>query len=190
MTDYRAPVTDMRFTLEHVAGLDQLRNLEMFSHVDGDLITGVFEEAGRFFAEVVAPLARIGDEVGSVRNPDGSVTTPPGYKEAHRRFVEAGWPAVGFPEELGGGGLPWGVASALQEMLITADMGFSLCPMLTYGTVDMLLLHGSEEQKATYLEKLVASRWAGTMVLTEPHAGSDVGALPPAQCRARTAPGG
>ena len=177
MTDYRAPVTDMRFTLEHVAGLDQLRNLEMFSHVDADLITGVFEEAGRFFAEVVAPLARIGDEVGSVRNPDGSVTTPPGYKEAYRRFVEAGWPAVGFPEELGGGGLPWGVASALQEMLITADMGFSLCAMLTYGTVDMLLLHGSEEQKATYLENLVAARWSGTMVLTESHAGSDVGAL-------------
>ena len=177
MSDYRAPTTDMRFTLEHVAGLETLRTLDRFAHIDGDLLTGVFDEAGRFAADIIAPLARVGDTIGSVHNGDGTVTTPPGYKEAYRRFVEAGWPAAGFPEEIGGGGLPWGVASALQEMIIAADMGFSLCPMLTYGTVDMLTLHGSEEQKAIYLDKLVTSEWSGTMVLTEPQAGSDVGAL-------------
>ena len=177
MTGYRAPVTDMRFTLEHVVGLESLTALDRFSHIDGDLLTGILDEAGRFAGEVIAPLSRIGDTVGSVRNADGSVSTPPGYREAYRRFVEAGWPAAGFPGEIGGGGLPWAVASAIQEMIITADMGFSLCPMLTYGTVDMIHLHGSDEQKAAYLEKLVTAEWSGTMVLTEPHAGSDVGAL-------------
>ena len=177
MTDYRAPTTDMRFTLEHVVGLDTLTSLDRFAHIDRDLLTGILDEASRFAREVIAPLATVGDTVGAVHNPDGTVTTPPGYKEAYQQFVEAGWPAAGFPEEIGGGGLPWVIASALQEMFIAADMGFALCPMLTAGTVDMLVQHGSDEQRATYLDKLVTSEWSGTMVLTEPQAGSDVGAL-------------
>ncbi len=177
MTAYRAPTTDMLFTLEHVAGLEALHTLDRFAHLDRDLLTGVLDEAARFAAEVIAPLARVGDTVGSVRNSDGTVTTPPGYKEAYARFVEAGWPAAGFPEEIGGGGLPWGIASAIQEMVKAADLGFSLCPMLTYGTVDLLQLHGSDEQRAMFLDKLVSGEWTGTMVLTEPQAGSDVGAL-------------
>lgn len=177
MTDYRAPTTDMRFTLEHVVGLDTLTSLDRFAHIDRDLLTGILDEASRFAREVIAPLATVGDTVGAVHNPDGTVTTPPGYKEAYQQFVEAGWPAAGFPEEIGGGGLPWVIASALQEMIIAADMGFALCPMLTAGTVDMLVQHGSDEQRATYLDKLVTSEWSGTMVLTEPQAGSDVGAL-------------
>ncbi len=177
MTDYRAPTTDMRFTMEHVVGLDDLIGLERFAHVDRDLLVGVLDEAGRFTSEVIAPLARVGDTVGSVRNPDGTVTTPPGYQEAYKQFVDAGWPAAGFPEEIGGGGLPWGVAVAVQEMVKSSDLGFSLCPMLTYGAVDMLAQHASEEQRATFLGKLVTGEWSGTMVLTESQAGSDVGAL-------------
>jgi len=177
MNDYRAPTTDMRFTMEHVVGLDDLVSLERFAHVDSDLLAGVLDEAGRFCSEVIAPLARVGDTVGSVHNPDGSVTTPPGYKEAYRQFVDIGWPAAGFPEEIGGGGLPWGVAIAVQEMVKSSDLGFSLCPMLTYGAVDMLSQHASDEQRATFLGKLVTGEWAGTMVLTESQAGSDVGAL-------------
>jgi alkylation response protein AidB-like acyl-CoA dehydrogenase len=163
--------------MEHVVGLDELISLERFAHIDRDLIAGVLDEAGRFSSEVIAPLAQVGDTVGSVRNPDGSVTTPPGYQEAYRLFVESGWPAAGFPEEIGGGGLPWGIAMAIQEMVKSADLGFSLCPMLTYGAVDMLAQHSSDEQKAIYLRKLVTGEWSGTMVLTESQAGSDVGAL-------------
>ena len=177
MTTYRAPVTDMRFAIEHMVRLDTLEGIDRFAHVDGELLSGVLAEAGRFAAEVIAPLARVGDKVGSVRNPDGSVTTPPGYREAYSKWTQAGWPAAGFPEEIGGGGLPWVVAMAVQEMMKSADLGFSLCPMLTYGTVDMLVQHGSDEQRATYLDKLVPGNWSGTMLLTEPGAGSDVGAL-------------
>jgi len=177
MTEYRAPTTDMRFTIEHVVGLDTLDGMDRFAHIDNDLLSGILDEAGRFAGEVVAPLARVGDTVGSVRNDYGSVTTPPGYKEAYNKWTEAGWPAAGFPEDIGGGGLPWMAAMAVQEMMKSSDLGFSLCPMLTYGTVDMFAQHASEEQKATYLEKLVTGEWSGTMLLTESAAGSDVGAL-------------
>jgi alkylation response protein AidB-like acyl-CoA dehydrogenase len=178
MTEYRAPTTDMRFTIEQVVGIESLLELDRFAHVDSDLLTGVLDEAGRFTSEVIAPLARVGDTVGSTLDPEtGTVTTPPGYQEAYQAFVESGWPAAGFPEDIGGGGLPWAVAISLQEMVKSADLGFSLCPMLTYGAVDMLIQHGSDEQKATYLEKLVTGEWSGTMVLTESQAGSDVGAL-------------
>ncbi len=167
----------MRFTLEHVVCLETLTALDQFQHIDQDLLSGILDEAGRFVADVIAPLARVGDTVGSAHNSDGTVTTPPGYKEACRQFVEAGWPASAFPEAIGGGGLPWTIGSAIQEMAVSADMAFSLRTILTYGTVDMIHQHGSDEQKATYLDKLVSSEWSGTMVLTEPHAGSDVGAL-------------
>ncbi|MDP2622856.1 MAG: acyl-CoA dehydrogenase [Actinomycetota bacterium] len=174
---YRAPVTDMRFTLTRVVGLDRVTELDRFSHVDGDTLAGILDEAGRFMSEVVAPLGPVGDAVGSVLADDGGVATPPGYREAYRKFVEAGWPAAALPQEWGGGGLPWAIGAALQEMLTAADMAFSLCPMLTHSANDMLLQHASDEQQATYLGKLVSGEWTGTMALTEPHAGSDVGAL-------------
>jgi len=167
----------MRFNLEHVGGLETMTSLHQSEHLATGLLTGIPEEAGRFASDVIAPLAKVGDTVGSIHNADGTVTSPPGYKEACRQFVDAGWPASGFPEEIGGGGLPWVIGSAVQEMMITADMAFSLRTMLTGGTVDMIHQFGSEEQKATYLDRLVTSEWSGTMVLTEPHAGSDVGAL-------------
>ena len=177
MTDYRPPVTDIRWVLENVAGLGEISRIERFAHADPEVTSGILDEAGRFMAEVVAPLSRVGDRVGSRRNDDGSVTTPPGYREAYRRFVEAGWPAAAFPEEWGGGGLPTVVGIALQEMLTTADVAFSLCPMLTCSANELLLAHGSEEQRGLYLDKLTSGEWTGTMALTESHAGSDVGAL-------------
>ena len=173
---YRAPVADMLFVLE-VVGLDRVLGLEAFAHFDRETLGGVLDEAGRFMAEVVAPLGPAGDSVGTVLKQDGTVATPPGYREAYQKFVEAGWPAAAMPQEWGGGGLPWAVGVALQEMLTSSDMAFSLCPMLTYSADEMLLQHGSDEQRVTYLEKMVSGEWTGTMVLTESHAGSDVGAL-------------
>lgn len=165
MSDYVAPVDDMLFALEEVCGV----------HYDG--LPDLLAEAGRFVSEVVAPTNRDGDRVGSKRNDDGSVTTPPGFKAAYRKYVDGGWPAAAFNPEYGGGGLPWSVATAIAEMLTSANMAFSLCPMLTQGSIHMLEAHGSDDQKNTYLPKLISGEWTGTMLLTEPQAGSDVGAL-------------
>jgi alkylation response protein AidB-like acyl-CoA dehydrogenase len=177
MTDYRPPIRDIRFVLSHLVDLEGLRATGAFPNAEPDIVEGALDEAGRFIAEVVAPLARIADKQGSVRHPDGTVTTPPGYRQAYRRFVEAGWPAITFPEEWGGGGLPFVVGLAVAEMLTSADMAFSLGPMLTYAADELLLLHGTDEQRATWLPHLVTGEWAGTMLLTESQAGSDVGAL-------------
>ncbi|MEX2419004.1 MAG: acyl-CoA dehydrogenase [Acidimicrobiia bacterium] len=174
---YRAPVTDMLFALTRVVGLERVTALDAFSHIDEDTAGGVLDEAGRFMAEVIAPLGPEGDRVGSVLAADGTVVTPPGYREAYRKFREAGWPAAAMPQEWGGGGLPSALGMALQEMLTSADMAFSLCPMLTYSADEMLLQHGTDQQRATYLERLISGEWTGTMVLTEPHAGSDLGAI-------------
>jgi alkylation response protein AidB-like acyl-CoA dehydrogenase len=132
---------------------------------------------------VIAPLNPVGDAAGNALDGDGNVTTPPGFKEAYRQYVEAGWGAVPFPDEFGGGGFPWLVAVVMQEMMASASMAFSLCPLLTQGAIDMLAQHGSPAQQATYLEKMVTGEWAGTMNLTEPQAGSDLGAV-----RAKAAP--
>ncbi|HSQ37998.1 MAG TPA: acyl-CoA dehydrogenase C-terminal domain-containing protein [Acidimicrobiia bacterium] len=177
MTDYRPPIRDLRFVLTNLVDMDGLRATGAFPNAEPDIIDGALEEAGRFIAEVVAPLARTADKTGSVRNPDGSVTTPPGYRQAYQRFVETGWPAISFPEEWGGGGMPFVIGLAVAEMLTSADMAFSLGPMLTYAANELLLLHGTEEQQATFLPRLVSGEWSGTMLLTEAQAGSDVGAL-------------
>ena len=140
-------------------------------------MAGVLDEAGRFFGEQFAPLNRTGDVQHSRRNDDGSVTTPDGFAKAYQRYVEAGWPAVPFPPEYGGGGFPWLVGIAMQEIMTAANMAFSLCPLLTQGAIDMLLHYGSEAQREVYLPKMVTGEWTGTMNLTEPQAGSDVGAL-------------
>ena len=177
MSEYKPAVTDIRFVLEKVAGLRDLAALDQFSDAQPDIVGALLEEAGRFTKEVVAPLARVGDQHGTSRRPDGSVESPPGYAAAYAKFVEAGWPAAAFPAEWGGGAMPGAVGIAVHEMLTSADMAFSLLPMLSYSSVKMLMRHSSEEQQATYLEKLVSGEWAGTMALTEPQAGSDVGAL-------------
>src|SRR4051794_15385570 len=177
MSEYAAPITDMAFVLAHVVDYPELAQLDTFAHADLDTVRGVLEECGRFMGDVIAPLNRVGDTVGSQRTAQGTVVTPPGFVSAYGRYVEAGWGAVPFPPEFGGGGFPWVVGIALQEMLTSANMGFSLCPLLTQGAIDALLHHGSEAQQETYLRKMVTGEWTGTMNLTEPQAGSDVGAL-------------
>jgi alkylation response protein AidB-like acyl-CoA dehydrogenase len=177
MAEYVPPLRDIRFVLEQLVDLDGLSKLETYAHADPYTVLGVIEESGRFMAEVIAPLNPVGDAVGCTLDSDGNVTTPPGFKEAYRQYVEAGWGAVPFPGEFGGGGFPWLVAVVMQEMMASASMSFSLCPLLTQGAIDMLAQHGSPAQQATYVEKMVTGEWAGTMNLTEPQAGSDLGAV-------------
>jgi 3-(methylthio)propanoyl-CoA dehydrogenase len=177
MAEYNAPLRDIRFVLEHLVDLPALTKFAGFEHADPDSVFAVLEENGRFMEDLVAPLNRIGDEQGSVRNDDGSVTTPDGFKEAYKAYVDAGWGGVPFPPEYGGGGFPWLVGITMQEILTSANMAFSMCPLLNQGAIDMLLHHAGEEQRETYLPKMVTGEWTGTMNLTEPQAGSDVGAL-------------
>jgi alkylation response protein AidB-like acyl-CoA dehydrogenase len=175
---FTPPVDDVRFVLEHLVDARGLAELPGFEHADLDTMEGLVAEFGRFCAEVLAPLNKVGDTHGSRHSPEtGEVTTPPGWREAYAKYVEAGWGSVPFPPEHGGGGFPWLLAITLQELLTAANMGFSLCPLLTQGAIDMLAEHGDEEQQELYLRKMVSGEWTGTMNLTEPQAGSDVGAL-------------
>lgn len=177
MTAYVPRLEDHNFTLNHVADLEQISKLNGYQHADPDTVTTILDEAARFFSEVMAPLNRPGDEAGSKLGTDGQVVTPEGFKEAYQKFVEAGWSAAHMPAEWGGGGLPYAVGVVIEEMFKSANLAFSLCPLLTHGAVEAVKQHASDELKETYLEKLVTGEWAGTMNLTEPGAGSDVGAL-------------
>ena len=177
MAEYQPRLDDIVFTLTHVAGLDEVAKLDGYQHAHPDTVGTILEEAGRFFSEVMAPLNRIGDQQGSVLTEDGTVKTPDGFKEAYRKYVESGWASAHLPQHWGGGGLPYMVGVVIQELFKTANMAFSLAPTLTHGAVEALERHGSEQMKATYIEKLASGEWAGTMNLTEPEAGSDVGAL-------------
>ena len=176
MTDYRAPIDDMRFALHEIAGLEELSRLEGFAAADPELIDQVLEEAGRLASEVVAPLNHVGDRVGAVFE-NGVVRTPEGFQEAYHTYVSAGWNSLPFDPDYGGQGLPWVVAGAVQEMWNSANMAFALCPLLNQGAVELLSAHGSPDQKETYLPKMISGAWTGTMNLTEPQAGSDVGAV-------------
>ena len=176
MTDYTAPVRDMRFVIEELVGLDTVTGLPGCDGVSDDLVGAVLEEAGRLASEVMAPLNRVGDVEGS-RLENGVVSTPKGFAEAYRAFTEGGWNSVPFAEEFGGQGLPWLVATPVAEIWASANLALSLCPVLTQAGVALLIAHGSAEQQQTWLPKLVSGEWTGTMVMTEPHAGSDVGKL-------------
>ncbi len=154
-----------------------MSQLEAYQHADPETVLGLIEENGRFMADVVSPLNRVGDVAGSTVDGDGKVTTPPGFREAYEQYVAAGWGTVPFPPEFGGGGFPWLVTVVMQEMMTSADMSFAMCPLLTQGAIEMLAQHGSPEQQATFLEKMVTGEWTGTMNLTEPQAGSDLGAV-------------
>lgn len=177
VSEYKAPIADLMFSLEHVVGYPAVAALPGFEHADIDTVRDILTEAGDFMSTVVAPTNRESDTVGARRNDDGSVTTPPGFIKAYNAYVEAGWGGVPLPEEFGGGGFPRTVGLILQEMMLSANMAFALCPLLTQGAIEALLNYGSDEQKKTYLPKMVTGEWAGTMNLTEPQAGTDVGAL-------------
>lgn len=177
MAKYAAPIWDIRFCLEELAGASEIFAFPGFPEADIDLLEPLLGEAARFIEDTIAPLNSPGDRQGSVRNSDGTVTTPDGFVDAYAAYVKAGWPAMPFDPAYGGGGFPWIMATALQEMLNSACMSFALCPLLTQGAIDLLAHHGSEEQAETWLRPLVSGEWSATMNLTEPDAGSDVGAV-------------
>jgi len=173
---YTPPTEEQKFLIRHVVGMDELAGHNAFAEATPDLVDAIVEGAGAFAAGEFAPLNRAGDEVGARWSADG-VTMPPGFKEAYRAYVEGGWGTLAGPPDFGGQGLPLTLASVVMEDLGSANMGFSLVMMLTPGTVESLRHHGSPELQAAWLPKLVTGEWTGTMNLTEPQAGSDVGAL-------------
>ena len=177
MSEYSPPLDDMKFTLKEVVNVNSLSELPAFSEVGLEALDSLLDEASRFFNEVISPTNRTGDLEGSLLNDDGSVSTPSGFREAYAQYVDAGWGAISFDPEYGGGGFPWLVGIAVTEMLTAANMALSLNPMLTQGSIHALTAHGNQEQKLAWLPKLITGEWAGTMNLTEPQAGSDVGAL-------------
>ncbi|KCZ51518.1 acyl-CoA dehydrogenase [Hyphomonas pacifica] len=173
---YNAPLDDMAFALQSVAGLPKLQGLEAFENYDPDLITPILDEANKLARDVLAPLNQPGDAHGAVLTDEG-VKAAPGFAEAYAQFRDGGWMGLSAPEEWGGQGLPKALALAVMEMFHSANMAFGLCPMLSFGAIEALLAHGTDAQKQTYLPNLVSGTWTGTMNLTEPQAGSDVGAL-------------
>ncbi len=173
---YRAPINDMLLSLNHGAGLQAAVKAGHYGDFDADITTAVLEEAGRFATDVLAPLNRVGDEHGIKLEAD-RVTTAPGWPDAYQRWTAAGWNAVSGPEAFGGQGLPLAINAACTEIWSASNIAFGLCPLLTLSAIEALDAHGSDQLKKIYLEKLVSGEWTGTMQLTEPQAGSDVGAL-------------
>ena len=176
MSTYAAPLKDMQFVIEELVGLADITAMPACAEVTPDLVEAVLTEAGKFAAEVLDPLNRVGDQQGA-QLANGKVTPPAGFAGAYKQFTDAGWNSLAGPADFGGQGLPHIVAMAVQEMWNSANMAFCLCPMLTSGVIEALTLRGSDEQKNLYMSKLVSGEWSGTMNLTEPQAGSDLSAV-------------
>ena len=173
---YRAPINDMLLSLNHGAGLQAAVKAGHYGDFDLDITAAVVEEAGKFATDVLAPLNKVGDKSG-IKLADGKVTTAPGWPDAYQRWTAAGWNGVSGAEAFGGQGLPLAINAVCTEIWSASNIAFGLCPLLTLSAIEALDAHGSDELKAIYLEKLISGEWTGTMQLTEPQAGSDVGAL-------------
>jgi len=177
MPTYKAPVDDALFLLNDVFHLERYGNLPGFAEASPDTVEAILREAAKFTEEVLSPLNRIGDKQGCTRHPDASVTTPDGFKDAYRQLVEGGWIGISAPEEFGGQGLPGTMTVLVNEFLCSANMAFAMYPGLTQGAIAALITHASQELKEKYLPKMVEGSWTGTMNLTEPHCGTDLGLL-------------
>ncbi|MGB7433137.1 MAG: acyl-CoA dehydrogenase, partial [Ahrensia sp.] len=177
MPTYHAPVDDTLFILNDVLKYEKYNNLPGFADATPDIVEAVLREAGRVAEEVFFPLNQIGDQEGCTRHDDGTVTTPKGFKQAYEQYKEGGWMGLGFPEEFGGQNLPYTLHTAVGEYFSSANMAFAMYPGLTQGAMAAIEVHGSQEQKETYLPKMVEGIWTGTMNLTEPHCGTDLGLL-------------
>jgi acyl-CoA dehydrogenase len=177
MPTYKAPVDDVLFLLSDVFHIERYANLKGFAEASSDVVEAILRETGKFCEEVLTPLNRSGDEEGCTRHSDGRVTTPKGFVEAYQQFVAGGWIGISAPQEFGGLGLPAVLTQSVNEFLASANMSFAMYPSLTQGAIAALLIHGSEEIKARYVPKMVAGEWTGTMNLTEPHCGTDLGLI-------------
>lgn len=177
MPTYKAPVEDALFLLNDVFHIERYGNLPGFADATPDLIEAVLREAAKMSEDVLTPLNRVGDTEGCTRNADGSVTTPTGFKDAFKEFVAGGWIGMSVPEEFGGQGLPATMTTTVNEFLCSGNMAFSMYPGLTQGAIAAMLVHASQELKEKFVPKMVAGEWTGTMNLTEPHCGTDLGLL-------------
>ena len=177
MTIYKAPVEDVSFLLNDVFQIDRYNNLPGFADASADVREAILGEAAKLSEEVLQPLNRVGDLEGCKRNDDASVTTPKGFKEAYKQVAEGGWLGLSAPTEYGGQGLPVTLSQAVNEFQISANMAFSMYGGLTQGAMAALLVHGSDVQKKTFVPKMVTGEWAGTMNLTEPQCGTDLGLM-------------
>jgi alkylation response protein AidB-like acyl-CoA dehydrogenase len=176
MTTYQAPVRDVEFLLNDVFEMERYSNIAGFGEATPDLVRAILEEGAKFCEEVIHPLNAVGDREGCVLN-DGVVTTPTGFADAYRRFAEGGWPTLCADPEHGGQGLPLTIGVVLSEFIAGANMAFGMYPGLSRGAYEALAKHGTPEQKATYLPRLASGEWTGTMNLTEPHCGTDLGLM-------------
>ena len=177
MPVYKAPVEDTLFLLNDVFHIERYNNLPGFADATPDVIEAVLGEGAKLCEEVLQPLNRSGDSEGCTRNPDGTVTTPKGFKAAHKAYAEGGWIGLAMDPDYGGQGLPYTLGAVMNEYASAANMAFAMYPGLTMGALAALYVHGSEEQKRTYLPKMIEGAWSGTMNLTEPHCGTDLGLI-------------
>ncbi len=177
MPSYKAPVRDMKFILHEMLNISEMSKFEQFSDLDVDLVDAILEEGAKFTENELAPLNVVGDHEGCVRHADGSVTTPKGFKEAYKTLVENGWTSIVRDPAYGGQGMPGLLGISVAEMQTSANMAFSMYPGLTGGAIKAISVGGSPEQKQTYLPKMISGEWSGTMNLTEPHCGTDLGLL-------------